>query len=181
MQFEWNILKMMLAELQALEEAVKEDTTVTEDRGMEFGGLTFGWSTVPDAFAFTFGVRGHLNDRLTVDGQIGSSFFHNHQTVEDGKRLSAYGMYYHGSVTYWLKTFEIYRLGGVLSFSQLENDTKQGFDYLVKRRVIELGIAGERDWLAVRLLVGYGFDELWWTEAVDYGWFGRVQLFTIFK
>jgi len=195
MKLEINEINLLLASLRAQE----EDTTV-DVQEFQFGGVTVGLSTAPDAkVMFTFGVRVHLNERWTLDGQIGNSIFHNHQTVEDGKRVSAYDMFYHGSVTYTLKSFTsdyqfippetgeygygtdtTSQFGLVISFSQLENDTQESFDYLVKRRVVEVGVAYERDWFAVRGLIGYGFDEFWWTDAVDYGWFPRVQLFTIF-
>lgn len=154
-----------------------------------FGGMTLGVSTAPDANAiFTLGGRLRLTDRIVLEGQIGHSLLSNTQTVEHGKRLDAYGLHYGAYLTYRFErcvsnydTLDCtaMMLNVIIGISQTENNTKDQFDYLLKRRVFEGGITYRYNWLEFRGLVGYGFDEVWDRKTVDYGFSARFQVVAI--
>jgi len=150
-----------------------------------FGGVTIGISSAPQSnVVLCAGVRLNIRPRLVGDVKIGHSILTNDQHVNDGTTVEAYGMLYSASVMYvvaqWqdekdtLKTNS--RFGLVCGVTQVENDTKSTFDYLIKRRVAEAGLAFEYKSVGARGLIGYGWDEYYDRLDVDYKVTGRLEL-----
>jgi len=69
-----------------------------------------------------------------------------------------------------------WRVGALFGVTQVENDTKSTFDYLLKRRAAEIGLLLEHGSIAVRGFVGYGWDEYYDRLDVDYKATGRLEL-----
>lgn len=194
-----GVYRFAAVEVALLPVYAGSDTTIYETKYMRqedhiffdryFGGMTLGISTAPDAnFVFTLGGRLRLTNRIILEGQVGHSLVTNSQTVELGRQTNAFGLYY--------GTYLIYRvedcsnrydtlvcnatmLNVIIGVSQTENDTKDQFDYLFKRRVFEGGLTYRYYWLEVRGLIGYGFDETWSSKDVEYGWSARLQAVAI--
>lgn len=171
-----------------------------------FGGMTVSLSTAPQAHGvLCVGARFNLRPNLVADAKIGHSILANTRDVNDGTSVDAYGMLYHASVTYILaqrqehriaidvvdstggdtslvttinhdEVVTCWRVGIVFGVTQVENDTKSTFDYLIKRRVAEIGLAYEYRSIGVRGLVGYGWDEHYYQPEVDYKATGRLEL-----
>ena len=194
-----GVYRFVAVEVSLLPIYEGSDTTIYETRYVQqenyiffnryFGGMTLGISTAPDAnFVFTLGGRLRLTDRIVMEGQVGHSLVTNSQTVELGRQVDAYGMYYGLYFTYRVEDCSnLYdtlvcsttMLNVIIGVSQTENDTKGQFDYLLKRRVFEGGLTYRYHWLEVRGLMGYGFDETWRSNDVKYGWSTRLQVVAI--
>jgi hypothetical protein len=149
-----------------------------------FGGVTVSVSSAPQSHAvFCAGVRLNIRPRLVADAKIGHSVFTNDRLVSDGTSVEAYGMLYSASIMYVLAQRQDERdslwnnrIGAVFGVTQVENDTKSTFDYLIKRRVAEAGLAFEYKSVGVRGLIGYGWDEYYDRLDVDYKTTGRLEL-----